>query len=80
MSQSHNPPIKKPKPKTLHGQAQDHKAQHAHEGQYRKEAQVNATLGLESSTLIESLHEMTQGNLGSQGLLEDMVAFMVKNP
>ncbi|KAF1883940.1 hypothetical protein Lal_00038295 [Lupinus albus] len=45
MSQPHNPPIKKPKPNTLHGQAQDFKAQHDHE------AQVKDTLGLASSII-----------------------------
>lgn len=85
--QSHSPPpIKKSKPNSLQGQpqAQDHKAQLVHEGQQHtqeaQEAQASATLGLESSTLLDSPQDIAHEKLGSQGLLEDMVPFMVRNP
>lgn len=84
--QSHSPPpIKKSKPNHLQGQAQDqaqdHKAQHVHEGQqHTQEAQASATLGLASTTLLDPTQDIAQENLGSQGLLEDMVPFMVRIP
>lgn len=80
--QSHSdPPIKKPKPTT--SEAQDHIPHDVHEGQYTQEAneaQASATLGLISSTLLDSKQDTAQENMGSQGLLEDMVPFMVRNP
>ncbi|KAE9622181.1 hypothetical protein Lal_00032640 [Lupinus albus] len=72
--QPYNPPIKKLKPNYLHQEAQDHKAHESHE------AQVNATFGLTSSTLLDTQQDIAQETLGSKGLLEDMVPFMVRNP
>ncbi|KAK7292954.1 hypothetical protein RJT34_15812 [Clitoria ternatea] len=84
-SQSH-PPIKKSKPTSPQAQAQDqdHKAQHVHEVQKHApeahEAQSSTSLGLMPSTALDSTRGMAHENLGSQGLLEDMVPFMVRNP
>ena len=82
--QSHSdPPIKKAKPTSSQGQPQDNKAQYVHEVEHTQEAQEaqsNSTLGLIPSTLMDSPEELTQENFGSQGLLEDMVPFMVRNP
>ncbi|XP_061354242.1 probable WRKY transcription factor 49 [Gastrolobium bilobum] len=78
-SHSHQP-IKKSKPTSSQGQAQDHKEQHVHEGLNTQEAQEEAPLGLVSSTLLDTPQDMAHENLGSQGLLEDMVPFMVRNP
>ncbi|XP_020237283.1 probable WRKY transcription factor 49 isoform X2 [Cajanus cajan] len=83
--QSHShPPIKKPKPTSLQAQSQAHnrahcvnEAQHTHEA---REAQENDTLGVMSSTSLDSQQGLAQDNFGSQGLLEDMVPFMVRNP
>ncbi|KAG4921904.1 hypothetical protein JHK82_050863 [Glycine max] len=72
-SNSH-PPIKKSKPISPQAQAQ------AHREDYVQEAQSNATWGMMSSTSLDSTLDMAQENLGSQGLLEDMVPFMVRNP
>ncbi|KAK7339666.1 hypothetical protein VNO77_20346 [Canavalia gladiata] len=81
-SNSH-PPIKKSKPTSSQDQAQDHKAHYVHEGphtQEAQEAQASATSAVISSTSFDSSQGMAQENLGSQGLLEDMVPFMVRNP
>ncbi|TKY66010.1 WRKY transcription factor 49 [Spatholobus suberectus] len=79
--QSHSyPPIKKSKPTSLQAQAQDYRADDVHEAQHTQEAQANATLDMMSATSLDSPQGMAQENLGSQGLLEDMVPFMVRNP
>ncbi|RDX82118.1 putative WRKY transcription factor 49, partial [Mucuna pruriens] len=82
--QSHShPPIKKSKPTSPQAQVQDRRADYVHEGQNTQEAQEvqsNGTLGLMSSTSLDSPQGMAQENLGSQGLLEDMVPLMVRNP
>lgn len=82
--QSHShPPIKKSKPTFLQAQVQDHKEDYVPNGQHTQEAQdaqENAYLGLVSSTSLDSPQDMAQEKLGSQGLLEDMVPFMVRNP
>ncbi|XP_045794317.1 probable WRKY transcription factor 49 [Trifolium pratense] len=69
VGQSHqstaHPPIKKSKPTS---------SQEAHE------AQTSASLGLISPNLLDSTQDKAQENLGRQGLLEDMVPFMVRNP
>ncbi|KAK7255786.1 hypothetical protein RIF29_29206 [Crotalaria pallida] len=87
--QSHNPPIKKCKPNYLleqahaQDQAQESTAQHGHKCQHAQEAQeaqASAIFGVVSSTLLDSPQDIAQENLGSQGLLEDMVPFMIRNP
>ncbi|BAT84473.1 hypothetical protein LR48_Vigan03g141000 [Vigna angularis] len=72
-SQSHQP-IKKSKPTSSQDQAQVHIEDYVHE------AQSSATSGVLPSTSLDSPQDMAQENLGSQGLLEDMVPFMVRNP
>ncbi|KAK7395273.1 hypothetical protein VNO78_15824 [Psophocarpus tetragonolobus] len=80
--QSHShPPIKKSKPTSSHAQTQAQA--HAHREDYvqhTQEAQANPDLGVMSPTSPDSPQGMAQENLGSQGLLEDMVPFMVRNP
>jgi hypothetical protein len=77
-SNSH-PPIKKSKPISLQGPTQIHKANEIHDRHIIQEAH-NASLGLLSHNLLDSTQDKTQENLGSQGMLEDMVPFMVRNP
>jgi hypothetical protein len=77
-SNSH-PPFKKSKPTSLQGPTQIHKANEIHEHHIIQEAH-NASLGLLSPNLLDSTQDKTQENLGSQGMLEDMVPFMVRNP
>ncbi|KAL2336596.1 hypothetical protein Fmac_011042 [Flemingia macrophylla] len=74
-----HPPIKKPKPTSsqAQAQAQDHRAHCVNEA---REARDNDPLGLMPSTSMDSQQGIAQENLGSQGLLEDMVPFMVRNP
>ncbi|XP_004514387.1 probable WRKY transcription factor 49 [Cicer arietinum] len=73
VGQSSHPPIKKSKPTSSQGQqAQCQKPNH--------EAQASGSLGLISPTLLGSTQDTAQENLGSQGLLEDMVPFIVRNP
>ncbi|CAJ1799491.1 unnamed protein product [Sphenostylis stenocarpa] len=68
--QSHShPPIKKSKPTSPQAQSEAHRADHV------QEAQSNATSDVMPSTSLESPQDM-----GSQGLLEDMVPFTVRNP
>ncbi|XP_027351290.1 probable WRKY transcription factor 49 [Abrus precatorius] len=78
-SNSHQP-IKKSKPTSSQDQALDHKARYVHQDQHTQEAHENATLGVMLSTSLDSPQDMAHENLGSQGLLEDMVPFMVRNP
>ena len=81
--QSHSPPIKKSKPTSSQGPAQDHKASEVHEGlniQEGHEAQSRTSFGLISPVLLDRTQDTVQENFGSQGLLEDMVPFMVRNP
>ncbi|XP_045794314.1 probable WRKY transcription factor 49 [Trifolium pratense] len=78
-----NPPIKKSKPTSSQGPTQVHKANDVHEGQIIQEAheaQTSASLGLIPPNLLDSTHDKVQENLTSQGLLEDMVPLMVRNP
>jgi len=75
-SQSH-PPIKKSKPTSSQDEAQAHEVVHVLQVQ---EAQSNTTSGVVSSTSMNSPLDMPQENFGSQGLLEDMVPFMIRNP
>ncbi|XP_068489109.1 probable WRKY transcription factor 49 isoform X1 [Phaseolus vulgaris] len=75
-SQSH-PPIKKSKPTSSQGPAQAHRSDYVREAQ---ETQTNATSGVVPSTSLDSPQDMAQPNMGSQGLLEDMVPFMIRNP
>ncbi|KAL1340013.1 hypothetical protein HN51_005119 [Arachis hypogaea] len=70
-----DPPIKKPKP--MPTASPENKAQEILEA---KDVQANPTLGLIQTTLTDSQEDMANVNLGSQGLLEDMVPFMVRNP
>ncbi|XP_028240307.1 probable WRKY transcription factor 49 isoform X1 [Glycine soja] len=80
--QSHSyPPIKKSKPTSPQAQDQTHRADYVHEAHQTEEAQSNASMGvMPSSTSLDSTLDMAQESLGSQGLLEDMVPFMVRNP
>ncbi|XP_057440473.1 probable WRKY transcription factor 49 [Lotus japonicus] len=73
-SQSH-PPVKKSKFTSSQVQAQAQAQDFI-----VNEAQASASVGLTSPTLLNSPQDMAQQNLGSQGLLEDMVPFMVRNP
>ncbi|CAL5192111.1 unnamed protein product [Lathyrus oleraceus] len=83
---SSHPPIKRPKPTSSKGPTQAHQGNDVHEGQNMNiqeahEAQASASLELISPpTLLDSTQDLAQENLGSQGLLEDMVPFMVRNP
>ncbi|CAK8541675.1 unnamed protein product [Lathyrus sativus] len=86
VGQSHqsnfHPPIKKSKP-TSSKRPTAHQGDDVLEGQNIQEpheAQASASLGPISPTLLDSTQDLTQENLGSQGLLEDMVPFMVRNP
>jgi len=67
-------PIKKSKPTSSEDQVQAHIEDYVHE------AQSSATSGVMPSTSLDSPQDMAQENMGSQGLLEDMVPFMVRNP
>ncbi|GAU38804.1 hypothetical protein TSUD_163790 [Trifolium subterraneum] len=81
-SNSH-PPIKKSKPTSSQGPTQVHKGNDVHEDQIIQEAheaQTSASLELILPNLLDSTQDKAQKNLGSQGLLEDMVPFMVRNP
>lgn len=81
-SHSH-PPIKKSKATSSQGPTQDHKASEVHEGQNIQEvheAQSSNSLELISPILLDRTQDTVQENFGSEGLLEDMVPFMVRNP
>ncbi|WJX76383.1 WRKY transcription factor [Trifolium repens] len=81
VGQSHqsvsHPPIKKSKPNSSQGPTQIHEDQLI---QKAHEAQTSASSGLIPPNSLDSTQDKAQKILCSQGLLEDMVPLMVRNP